>query len=262
MPSAVSDAVHDILAARNRGVVAGFAYSNVLIGFDFDGTLAPIVAQPARARMRAATRRLLSRVATMYPCVVISGRTRGDLTNRLGRLPIWHVFGNHGLEPWAETPEALTQIREWIRCLRADLGGQPGIVIQDKRYSVTIHYRHAPRPSLARRRIQHATDRLANVRPLQGDHAVNLLLRDGPNKGEVLQRARQILACTSAVYVGDDGVDEDAFTSGPPTELLAIRVGKERKSCARYYLRSQREIDRLLGALIELRSGRLIDRQG
>ena len=138
-------------------MLADFAYSNVLLGFDFDGTSAPIVAQPSRARMGATTRRLLSHLARIYPCVVISGRTRGDLTNRLGRLPLWHLFGNHGLEPWAETADAVSQVREWVRRLRCGLAGRPGIVVEDKRYSATVHYRRAPNPVRARRLIAQVT---------------------------------------------------------------------------------------------------------
>ena len=257
-----------ILAKRHRGVLADFAYSNVLIGFDFDGTLAPIVPTPARARMRATTRRLLWRAATLYPCVVISGRTRGDLTNRLGRLPLWHVFGNHGLEPWAETTEASTQVREWIKYLRERLSDCAGVVIQDKRYTATVHYRKAPDRGRARAAIWRVVEALSNVRVLEGDHTVNLLPQNGANKGIALQRARRVLSCETAMYVGDDGVDEDAFASGPADQLLAIRVGQTRVSSAPYYLRSQPDIDRLLQHLVSLRSrgtstvGRRRDRPG
>ena len=43
----------DILASRNQLVLARFARSNLLVAFDYDGTLAPIVHVPDRARMRA-----------------------------------------------------------------------------------------------------------------------------------------------------------------------------------------------------------------
>lgn len=252
----------ELLVKRHRGVLADFAYSSVLLGFDFDGTLAPIVPAPARARMRATTRRLLWRVATLYPCIVISGRTRGDLTNRLGRLPLWHVFGNHGLEPWAETTEISTQVREWVKCLHEGLNGWAGVVIQDKRYTATVHYRHAPDRRRARLAIWRVVDGLANVRVLEGDHTVNLLQQNGANKGLALQRARRVLSCATAIYVGDDGVDEDAFASGPPDQLLAIRVGHSRVSAAPYFLRSQAEIDRLLQRLVALRSRAAADPAG
>src|SRR5688572_28246449 len=94
-----------ILAKRHIQKLAEFASSNVLVAFDYDGTLAPIVADPALARMRPGTRRLLASVARRYPCVVISGRARHDVLSRVGGVPVWHVSGNHGLEPWAQNAE-------------------------------------------------------------------------------------------------------------------------------------------------------------
>ena len=83
------------------------------------------------------------------------------------------------------------------------------------------------------------------------------MVRNGTDKGVALQRARRVLACDTAIYVGDDATDEDAFASAPPEQLLAIRVGASRASRARFYLHSQAEIDRFLQALLNARSGRL-----
>ena len=55
-----------ILAQRHQSTLARFARSNVMIGFDYDGTLAPIVSVPARASMRGKTRRLLRAVSPAY----------------------------------------------------------------------------------------------------------------------------------------------------------------------------------------------------
>jgi len=89
----------NILANRNLPVLSTFASSNVLLAFDYDGTLAPIAAAPRLARMRARTHQLLVRVTRVYPCVVISGRTLSDISRRVKRIPLCYVFGNHGLEP-------------------------------------------------------------------------------------------------------------------------------------------------------------------
>ena len=93
----------NILTPRHLHALARFAASNVLVAFDYDGTLAPIVADPARARMRASTARLLRSVAERYPCAAISGRMRADLVHLVETIPFRHVAGNHGIEPWGET---------------------------------------------------------------------------------------------------------------------------------------------------------------
>lgn len=111
----------NILAQRNRPVLAGFASSNVLLAFDYDGTLAPIVAEPERARMRDRTRRLLADVARCYPCVVISGRRLDDVTRRLGRIPVWYVFGNFGHEPAAAAHQPTERMRDRIETVQSSI---------------------------------------------------------------------------------------------------------------------------------------------
>jgi len=244
----------DILAKRHLATLTDFACSSVLLGFDYDGTLAPIASRPASVRMRRATRQLLRRVARRYPSVVISGRSREDLTRRLGRLPLWQLIGNHGLEPWAENAALAAQVREWVSRLRVRLASHPGVVVEDKTFSATVHYRHARDKNRVGRAIASAIRTLENVRPLQGDQAISLVLRGGPDKGVALQRARRVLSCDNAIYIGDDGSDEDAFASAPGRQLLAIRVGASRSTLAPYYIRSQASIDRLLETLLELRT--------
>jgi trehalose 6-phosphate phosphatase len=245
--------MRNIFTTRGLAALADFASSNVLLGFDYDGTLAPIVADPARARIWPRARELLRRVARSYPCIVISGRAYDDITKRLARLPVWHVFGNHGSEPWAARPSAAATVSGWDRRLRARLRNFQGIVIENKTYSIAIHYRREHDHPTAQRAISAAVRGLANVRVRGGDHAINLIVADAPDKGATLQHARRVLACDRAIFVGDDETDEDAFESAPPTHLLGIRVGRTRDSGARFCLRSQRDIDGLLRVLLECR---------
>ncbi|HEY6552324.1 MAG TPA: trehalose-phosphatase, partial [Vicinamibacteria bacterium] len=65
----------DILSRAGLEILREFAWSNVLLAFDYDGTLAPIVEDPASAHMRSATRELLHEVARGYPVAIISGRS-------------------------------------------------------------------------------------------------------------------------------------------------------------------------------------------
>jgi trehalose 6-phosphate phosphatase len=242
-----------ILSKKHASTLAHFASSNVLVAFDYDGTLAPIVSRPRHARMRAKTRRLLMAVAEQYPCVVISGRSRDDVAKRVDRIPVWHVSGNHGVEPWGENEEYAAQVREWVGRLRRRLAALPGVAIEDKTYSVTIHYRRARHKRRALRAIHAAVRELRGRRAIGGNEAVNLVPRGAPHKGTALERARRLLVCDTAIYVGDDDTDEDAFAAGRPDRLLAIRIGRNGRSHAPYRLRDQNEIDAFLQALLALR---------
>jgi len=242
-----------ILQAGHRAVLAEFAASNVLLAFDFDGTLAPIVSTPAAARMRPETRRLLGTVARCYPCVVISGRPLAELTKRFRRIPVWHLVGDHGFEPLGASPGASAHVGGWMDVLRRRLPSGLGLVIEQKKNSVTVHYRQVRDKRRVLEVITEAVRHLEDARAVKGEEAINLLPFGGPHKGVALQQARRVFACDTAIYVGDDATDEDAFTSAPADRLLAIRVGTQQPSKARYRLRSQLEIDRFLEALIDLR---------
>jgi trehalose 6-phosphate phosphatase len=244
----------DILAARNRATLAAFAAANVLLAFDYDGTLAPIAPTPARARMRTTTRQLLTRIAQRYPCVVISGRRLDDVAKRLEGIPIWYVFGNFGHEPAPHGHRPPTRVGDWARRLTERLPTHRGLVIEEKAYSVTIHYRHVSDKRRAIAAIEDAVSDIPDARSIGGTQALTLLPRGGPDKGVALQQARRLFHCDKALYIGDDDTDEDAFASAPPDRLLAIRVGTKRISAARYRLPRQAQIDRLLRTLLALRS--------
>lgn len=242
-----------LLAEHNRPILESFARSNVLLGLDYDGTLAPLAPTPARARMRTRTRRLLIAVARRYPCVIISGRSRRDLARRLAGVPVWEIMGNHGIEPQEETPELAAQVQAWVQRIAPRLAGQPGIVAEDKTFSVTIHYRQAPNPARARAAIARAVRGLDAARIMRAHGAVNLVGREAPHKGVALERARRLLRCDRAIYIGDDETDEDAF-AWQPDRLLSVRIGAAPGSRARYRLRDQGEVDDVLRALVALRS--------
>jgi trehalose 6-phosphate phosphatase len=247
--------MRDILAPSNREVLEQYAGSRTLLAFDFDGTLAPIVADPDRAAMRPSTRRLLREVARARPCVVISGRSRADVARRLRGVDLAAVVGNHGLEPSRATAGARRGIQAWNSLLEERLGGIQGVVIEDKGLSLAVHYRRARNKKLARARVLAAAARLGKARLLGGKQVLNILPAGAPHKGLALVLARIRLGCDTAVYVGDDETDEDVFTLDQPGQLLAIRVGRKRISSAAYYIRTQAEIDGLLRSLLAFGPG-------
>jgi trehalose 6-phosphate phosphatase len=129
----------------------------------------------------------------------------------------------------------------------------PGLIVEDKTYSVTIHYRHVRQKRLVVQVINDAVRGLEGSRVVGGKQAVNLVPSDAPHKGIALERARRLLTCDAAIYAGDDETDEDVFKTASPPRLLSIRIGAARASGAGYYLKTQYEIDALLRMLVRLR---------
>ena len=106
-----------ILGPEYRSLLASFARRRLLVALDFDGVLAPVVSTPEAARVPAVTKRLAFRVATLYPSVVISGRWRSQLVDRLPEVPFARLIGNFGYQPrdHAGHPE--------VKALGAPVGG-------------------------------------------------------------------------------------------------------------------------------------------
>ncbi len=242
-----------ILSPSSREILQQLAWANVLVAFDYDGTLAPIVSDPAKAAMRRSTRDLLARVADRYPCAVISGRAQHDTEQWLDGIAVRAVVGNHGIEP-TRSPEAFARIvRAWLPKLEAALGASPGVILEDKRLSLAIHYRASREKKKALATIQHAVTSLGAGRVIEGKLVVNLLPPGAPHKGMALERVRAQLGCDTALYVGDDRIDEDVFALDQPGLLTSVRVGKSSRSRASFYLATQREIDELLRVLLTAR---------
>lgn len=239
-------------------VLSRFARSSVLVALDFDGTLAPIVADRGAAVMRPRTRTLLAGVCERYPCAVISGRARADVASRLEGVDVRHIVGNHGLEVEEASPEhgrQVRQVREARRLLGEALEGEPGIEIEDKGLSLAVHYRRAPREDEARDAILGALALLGDaIRVTPGKRVFNVLPDGARHKGTAVEELRRRLGVERVIFVGDDVTDEDVFALEGAVWLLGVRVGESGESKAAYFLRDQEEMDELLVELLRLRA--------
>ena len=246
-----------LLSREGDEVLVQLAWSRVLVAFDFDGTLAPIVANRENVQMRARTSELLARVCHLYPCAVISGRSKSDVSVRIGAAPVKYVVGNHGLEPGASLDEFEKEIAQVRAVLEGTIADVAGVDLEDKRYSLAFHYRRSRNKRLARSTILAAVETLpVRMRVVPGKLVVNVVPERAPNKGDALLELRTMEQADTALYVGDDVTDEDVFELDQPGRLLTVRVGESRASAAAYFLRDQKEMDRLLAKLVALREKR------
>jgi trehalose 6-phosphate phosphatase len=168
-----------------------------------------------------------------------------------------YVVGNHGIEPGADISGFEREVTLMRPLLALALAEHPGVEIEDKRYSLAIHYRRTRRRRHARLAIDRAVAALPRpMRVIPGKLVANVIPVGARNKGDILLELRDQESADVALYVGDDVTDEDVFTIDQPGRLLAMRVGRTTLSAARFYLRDQREIDDLLAHMIEFRKDR------
>ena len=134
---------------------------------DIDGTLSPIAPRPQDATIPQATRELLADFATVRGVHVaaISGRGAADAARLVGLDSVW-IIGNHGIEVAAPgaPPAVHAEIARFSEQLaRASAAASaiaertPGVILEDKRWTLSVHYRLAARG--ARPGAQRAHDR-------------------------------------------------------------------------------------------------------
>lgn len=229
-----------------------FLRGNPLIGLDYDGTLAPIAPTPEEATLPASTRSLLGRLTRRRPLIVLTGRSRADALRLLSGIPVLEVIGSHGFETQAGVGgRFLRRVAEWRAKLADRLRAVAGVRIEDKRHSLSVHYRQAADPSGARELISRVADELEGARIVGGKKVVNVVPREAPDKGEALLTACRRLGYERALYVGDDETDESVFAAAPADRTFTIRVGRAEASRAAFYLETQSEMDALLKILVE-----------
>ena len=244
----------DLLAPAQRGLLTQLAWTEILLAFDYDGTLAPIVSNRDEARMRPETARLFKLLCRTYPCAVVSGRSRSDVSARLDCTAPKYVVGNHGLEPYGDLPTLERQMLEARPRLQAALAPVPGVDLEDKRYSFALHYRHAGNKHGARTAIELAVQSLPTpLRVMHGKLVVNVLPAHAPDKGTALRAILEQEAAACALYIGDDVTDEDVFRLPEQERFVTVRVAASRNSLAKFFIKSQAHIDTLLIRLLKLR---------
>jgi trehalose 6-phosphate phosphatase len=246
-----------ILAPRHVGRLRALASGGALLGFDFDGTLAPFSGlHPDGAQLRPETAELLRSLAHAAPVAVITGRSVADASARLAGIPLLAVVGNHGAEPSPYAARAIKAVERWLPQVEALVQSLPGVVIENKRLSLSIHVAQAADPARATKRlVALAAELPGDVHAVVGTDLVNLVAAGAPTKGDALLALQKQHGFGSALFVGDELTDETAFRAIDPNAGFGVRVHAWRGSAAPYYIPSQLDIDTLLAELLAGRTG-------
>ena len=231
----------------------------LLVACDYDGTISPIVNDPAAAipipEAISALRALASLPDTHV--AVISGRSLRDLA-LLSRLPSEiHLVGSHGSEfdpSFIDAmPAAASAVRERLyAAARKIVDRHPDLRIEYKTTGVTFHTRAMDRRSAekALAAVRHGPGRLDGVFAHEGKEILELLVMP-TDKGRALERLRHGTGATAAIYIGDDTTDEGAFSTlaGPD---IGLKVGHGATK-ASHRLREPSDVARSLAQLAEER---------
>ncbi len=241
------------------------ALPRLLLCLDYDGTLTPIAERPDEARPPAALLTLLSRLVE-HPHIavaIVSGRALPDLRALLP-IPGLVFIGTHGCEvgtadggtrllvPGGVVSLAITRLRQEIAPMLFD---SPGLLLEDKRYALALHYRLA-RPEDMRviegflAAVREYQRKGITLEVIHGKKVVEVR-PVGSNKGKAVQF---LLAGkytnTLPIYIGDDLTDEEAFVALGERGVTIIVADPPRASAAQCYLKDHREVLRFLSGLV------------
>lgn len=246
------------LSAAGLGRLRDCLRTRPLLAFDIDGTLAPIVARPWDASIPEMVQDGLGVLAQRTAVAIITGRAVADARPMLGFTPRY-LIGNHGAEgvPGFEAAAAgfAGVCRGWIDqlCDPADSWRSlSDVTLEDKTYTLAVHYRHAAQADAVVRLIEARAARLVPVPTLlEGKLVLSLLPPGAPQKGEALPALLEHSGCQRALYVGDDVSDEAVFRLDSPS-LLTVRIDRVRGSAAQLYLKDQTEVPRFVSELTRM----------
>ncbi|MBF0206722.1 MAG: hypothetical protein HQK53_07510 [Oligoflexia bacterium] len=168
-----------------------------------------------------------------------------------------YLVGNHGLEglsPPKNSMVAYPKIcQDWIYIIMQFLTKQEGtygIAIEDKTYSLAIHYRKSRNKKKVKNLLETFLPQLPHSpRILNGKCVVNIIPTGAPHKGMALLEIINESKKANAFYIGDDSSDEDVFNLDNQN-IFKVRIGFKRDSNAKYYIKNQAEIIPLLRFLL------------
>jgi trehalose-phosphatase len=231
-------------------------YQRLALFLDFDGTLVRIAPLPDNVRLEEETRNVLRKLAAHHrvTLAVISGRQRAELQHHIG-LRKMKYMGLYGWESegnkMAPFPDRVALVRALLSLL-AELPAYPGVWIEPKRSTFSVHLKDASCDTQKRVREQVKK----RVKPLSGMLRVMMNLRDvevAPvsigDKGMAVRKLLDSPDLRGAlpIYFGDDFSDEPAFAAAHGG--ISVLVGKRRATRAQYCLRGPVEVTEALSRM-------------
>jgi trehalose-phosphatase len=240
------------------------AGKKIFLFLDYDGTLSHIADHPGKAIMPDEIKRILKRLSNKprFTIAVISGRSLADIRQRVGIRKLIYS-GNHGLEiagPGFRFENSLNHsfkknLQQIKRKLNLHLKGFKGVVIEDKKLTLSIHYRLVQKGSLnkIKKIVSQITEPYLKADQIglrKGKMVLEIIPAINWNKGMavlwLLKKYRQ--TNSFPVYIGDDITDEDAFRALKKIGLTVL-VGRRKRSSAQFFLNNVGEVSRFVQQL-------------
>ena len=149
--------------------------------------------------------------------------------------------------------DALNPLRDALHQHASTLKDQ-AILIEDKRYSIALHYRAAPDRPTAQYLLRQMLDALPQQSQLNifgGKELFNVVAAHTPDKADALFRLVERCQAQSAIFLGDDLNDEPVFNRAPAHFLTVKITPTTQVSKAKFFLKSPEEVSQLMQMMLD-----------
>jgi trehalose-phosphatase len=249
----------DEIKARAAGM-------QVVFFLDYDGTLTPIVSKPELAVLSQTMQTCLKQLCEQHTVAIISGRELADVRRCVG-LDTLYYAGNHGLEiaspgqddvAYMAGSECRADMDAMYHHLQEHLGEIKGILIENKTYTLSVHYRLVDACYMPR--IEHAVRQVASqhtgISMHHGKKVLELRATHAWNKGDavgyLLEKIQHTHTHVLPIYIGDDVTDEDAFRVVQSLGTGVLVAEKARQTAADFYVSNTDDVLLFLKTFIPL----------
>ncbi|XP_076957804.1 putative trehalose-phosphate phosphatase 2 [Bidens hawaiensis] len=271
-PCAISSFQQMINASKGKQIV---------VFLDYDGTLSPIVCDPDRAYMSDQMRAAVRDVSKHFPTAIISGRSRQKVYSFVKLRQVYYS-GSHGMDTmgpaktnnsydekyhhktideegnelvvFQPAKDFLPVIKKMLVEITERTKNIRGVVIEDNRFCLSVHYRHVRGEEYERveEEVESMLVNYPEFHMTSGKKVLEIRPSIDWNKGHALEYLLHNLGFDNVlpIYIGDDRTDEDAFKDVCYFRLLRERgegypivvSSKPRKTMAFHSLHDPSEV--------------------
>lgn len=244
-----------------------------MLFLDFDGTLTPVVKDPASSFLDKETENILSEIALreVISLSIISGRALSDLKKR-AYINGAYLAGCHGLEvkgkgfnfshpDVAKNWNLLMRIAERLKRRYSSI---KGVLIENKELEIAVHYRN-----VREREIQLVRDGIKDIQEYYkekieigfGKKVFEIKPKTDWDKGSCVRMLMLVIKAglpkgmsVLPVYIGDDKPDEPAFKVVSKNGV-SIAVGENSKPFlkAEYFLMNTEDVKNFLKFILRMK---------
>lgn len=245
-----------------------FSGKRLVFFLDYDGTLTPIVERPELAVISKEMKNAVDQLSKLHTVAIVSGRMRDEVEKLVGIDGIFYA-GGHGFDikgpqfsrVQPEAKETMPIMAGVTKRLSKELKSIKGALIEDKKFSVAVHYRpvkeeqHIPKIESL---VNDIVKNNQSLRLMSGKKVFEILPNIHWDKGQAIRWIMEALKISweeaTVIYIGDDVTDEYAFRAIRTRGTGILVSDKSRISMADFQLSSTDEVRELFKKVIGLSS--------